>query len=63
MGLKKFQPYFVKEPLLYNRIKAFFSKIFIESGTYIMWSSVQVVPNQRSKNPSIRLKILTYKVT
>ena len=26
-----------------------------------MWSSIQVLPNQVSKNCSIRLKILTYK--
>ena len=25
-----------------------------------MWSSIQVLPNQVSKNPSMRLKILTY---
>ena len=25
-----------------------------------MWNSVQVLPNQVSKNPSVRLKILTY---
>ena len=25
-----------------------------------MWSSIQVLPNQVSKHPSIRLKILTY---
>ena len=25
-----------------------------------MWSSIQVLPNKVSKNPSIRLKILTY---
>ena len=36
-----------------------FLKIFIRSGKCIIWSSIQVLPNQVSKNPSIRLKILT----
>ena len=39
-----------------------FSKIFIRSGRMcIVWNSIQVLPNQVSKNPSICLKILTYK--
>ena len=36
-----------------------FRKFSSEVEKCIMWSSVQVLPNQVSKNPSIRLKILT----
>ena len=37
-----------------------FPKIFIRSGKCIMWSSIQIAPNQVSKNHSMRLKILIY---
>ena len=44
----------------FTTVKKLFSKIFIRSGKCIMWSSVQVLPNQVVKNLSVRLKISTY---
>ena len=41
-------------------VQKLFSKIFSRSGKCIMWSSIQVLPNQVSKNPSKRLRILAY---
>ena len=38
----------------------FFRKFSSEVEKCIMWNSIQVLPNQVSKNPSIRLKIFTY---
>ena len=38
-----------------------FRKFSSEVEKWIMWSSIQVLPNQEVKNPSIRFKILTYK--
>ena len=37
-----------------------FRKISSEVEKCIVWSSIQVLSNQVSKNPSIRLKILTH---
>ena len=50
----------IKELLRYNHIEAFFRKFSSEVEKCIMWSSVQVFPNQVSKNRFIRLKMLTY---
>ena len=44
-----FQRFRVKELLLYNRIEAFFQKFSSEVEKRIMWSSIQVLPNQVSK--------------
>ena len=44
-----FQRFRVKELLLYNRIEAFFQKFSSEVEKCIMWSSIQVLPNQVSK--------------
>ena len=41
-------------------MEAFFSKFSSEVEKCITWSSIQILPNQVSKNRSIRLKILTY---
>ena len=43
--------------------RSFSRKFSSEVEKCIMWSSIQVLPNQVSKNPSIRLKILTYEST
>ena len=48
-GFKKFQRFWVKELSLYNRIEAFFRKFSSEVEKCIMWSSIQVLPNQVSK--------------
>ena len=45
-----FQRFRVKELLLYNRIEAFFQMFSSEVEECIMWSSIQVLPNQVSKN-------------
>ena len=37
-----------------------FRRFSLEVEKCIMWSSIQVLPNQVSKNRSIRSKILTY---
>ena len=39
---------------------SFFRKFSSEVEKCIMWSSIQVLSKQASKNPSIRLKIFTY---
>ena len=56
-GFEKFQRFWVKELLLYNCIEDLFEN-FQEK--CFMWSSIQVLPNQVTKNRSVRLKILTY---
>ena len=47
-GFKKFQRYWVKKLLLYNRIEDF-SKTFIRSEKMDHLNSIQVLPNQVSK--------------
>ena len=46
--------------IYFTTVSKLFSKIFIGNGKCIMWSSIQVLPNQVSKKSSVCLKILTY---
>ena len=44
----------------FTTVWSFLRKFSSEVEKCILWSSIQVLPNQVSKNRSIRLKILTY---
>ena len=48
-GFKKFQRYWVRGLLLYNRMEVFFRKVSTEVKKCIVWSSIQVFQNQVSK--------------
>ena len=59
-GFKKFQRYWVKELLLYNRMEAFFENLDQKWKDASCRAQFRYFQIKKVKNPSVRLKILTY---